>query len=48
MSNKATQKFLNWIDTLPEQEKTYALDIHEYVFLKGIKPRKIEIKLYKR
>jgi hypothetical protein len=42
MSHQATQDFLNWIDQLPEQEKIYALNMHEYVLNKGIKPRKIK------
>jgi len=39
MVHQATQELLNWIDTLPEQEKVYALDMHEYISSKGIKPR---------
>lgn len=39
MSNQATQDILSWIDTLPAKEKIYALDMHEYVTDKGIKPR---------
>ena len=31
---------LEWIDTLPQQENSYALGIHEYLTNKGIKPRK--------
>ena len=39
MSHKNTQAFLDWTDTLPKQEKVYALTIHEYLISKGIKPR---------
>ena len=31
---------LQWIDTLNKQEKIYAMDIHEHLANKGIKPRK--------
>jgi len=42
MSHQATQELQNWIDTLPEHEKTCASDIHEYISSRGIKPRKIK------
>jgi len=39
MLHQATQELFVWIDTLPEQEKNYAIDMHEYISSKGIKPR---------
>jgi len=39
MQHKATQELLNWVDTLLAQEKMYALDMHENMASKGIKPR---------
>jgi hypothetical protein len=39
MPHQATQAFFDWVDTLPEKEKIYALDMHEYISTKNIKPR---------
>lgn len=39
MLHQATQKIIDWIDTLPEQEKMYASDMHQYLENRGIKPR---------
>jgi len=39
MTHQATQELLNWVEKLPAQEKAYALDMHEYMANKGIKPR---------
>ncbi len=38
--HQATQEFLNWIDSLTEQDKTYVMDMHMYLTNLGIKPRK--------
>jgi len=40
MSNEATLDFLSWANSLPEKEQKYALDMHNYLLNKGIKPRK--------
>lgn len=40
MSNQAILDFLSWANSLPVKEQKYALDMHDYLLSKSIKPRK--------
>jgi len=40
MAHQPTQDFLDWLETLPEKERKYAFDMHNFVLSKDIKPRK--------